>query len=591
MSTTLPPESKPTAGEFDSSATGAAATLDGSSGLALGDTDVIGQLLRQQSTLSAVQAFSDWHEREVDEIAGEPAQAKYYRDLMPASPPQPGQQYAFEVDLEKCSGCKACVVACHSLNGLEETEAWRRVGTVSEAPVHDHVSTASGGSSETLPIVQHVTTACHHCEDPGCLIGCPVKAYEKDANTGIVRHLDDQCIGCKYCTMMCPYEVPRYSDRLGIVRKCDMCHQRLGRGEAPACVQACPNEAIAIGIVDRDQSFGDGDVLVPGAPESSITRPTTRYVGRSLSVDAAMPQDHWIDEPAENHWPLAALLVATQASVGLLWIERLSSLWFGSDLIPVVAAVALAIAAVGLNLAPLHLGQPARAWRVMLGLRTSWLSREAVVLGIYAAMVGLVVLLTWAPRMVPDLWQSFVPEAIENVRGSLVQTTMWAALPVGTFGLYSSAMIYIATRRGLWRASRTLIRFFGSAIILGSVAAGAVGLSPRMMGTVAILVTIAKLIWEANLLRVAPPAANAAFEKSVQEDLRSAKVIRRHLASQWRLRWVSGVVGSFLAAAGVATASHTLMIAALIVLGVGELAERLLYFSSVVYDRMPGTLG
>ena len=68
--------------------------------------------------------------------------------------------------------------------------------------------------------------------------GCPVGAYEKDALTGIVRHLDDQCIGCRYCMLTCPYEVPQYSVRKGIVRKCDMCADRLAESEAPACVQA-----------------------------------------------------------------------------------------------------------------------------------------------------------------------------------------------------------------------------------------------------------------------------------------------------------------------------------------------------------------
>ena len=54
-------------------------------------------------------------------------------------------------------------------------------------------------------------------------------AYEKDPVTGIVRHLDDQCIGCSYCILKCPYDVPKYSRARGIVRKCDMCHSRLAR--------------------------------------------------------------------------------------------------------------------------------------------------------------------------------------------------------------------------------------------------------------------------------------------------------------------------------------------------------------------------
>ena len=116
---------------------------------------------------------------------------------MPAQPPGPGQQLAFEVDLDRCSGCKACVAACHNLNGLDEGESWRDVGLV------------IGGMPE-LPVLQHVTSACHHCLDPACLNACPVDAYEKDPHTGIVRHLDDQCIGCQYCTLACPYDAPKY---------------------------------------------------------------------------------------------------------------------------------------------------------------------------------------------------------------------------------------------------------------------------------------------------------------------------------------------------------------------------------------------
>ena len=167
----------------------------------------------------------------------QPAQAKYYRDLIPLTAPRANEQYAFEVDLDACTGCKACVVACHNLNGLEEGETWRDVGLL------------VGGTTE-LPVLQHVTTACHHCIDPACLHGCPVLAYEKDPVTGIVRHLADQCIGCRYCMLTCPYDVPKYSNSQGIVHKCDMCHDRLEAHEAPACVQACPKRAIRVRVVD-----------------------------------------------------------------------------------------------------------------------------------------------------------------------------------------------------------------------------------------------------------------------------------------------------------------------------------------------------
>src|SRR5215472_3318312 len=86
-------------------------------------TTLIDKLLAEQQRLTAVERFSEAHERHAI-----PAQAKYYRQLLPTRSPAPGEQYAFAVDLDLCSGCKACVTACHNLNGLEEEETWRSVG-------------------------------------------------------------------------------------------------------------------------------------------------------------------------------------------------------------------------------------------------------------------------------------------------------------------------------------------------------------------------------------------------------------------------------------------------------------------------------
>ena len=191
------------------------------------NTSLIDAFIEDQQHLTAVECFSLQHES--DELT---LPAHRYRDLLPAAPPAPGEQYAFEVELDKCSGCKACVTACHSLNGLDDNETWREVGLLIPKPQRRGwdgrlgATSAAGlrlndqsGTRGTRPSMQHVTTACHHCVDPACLNGCPVLAYEKDSVTGIVRHLDDQCIGCQYCVLKCPYDVPKFSPSRGIVRK------------------------------------------------------------------------------------------------------------------------------------------------------------------------------------------------------------------------------------------------------------------------------------------------------------------------------------------------------------------------------------
>ncbi len=568
--------------------------------------DFVSALIDDQQSLTAVERFSALHE--TGEIKHEgPAQERYYRDLLPASPPSVDEQFAFEVDLDKCSGCKACVVACHTMNGLEEDEAWRKVGTLTIGVPASESATQEPKPQEpavVLPMIQHVTTACHHCEDPGCLNGCPVRAYEKDPVTGIVRHLDDQCIGCKYCTMMCPYEVPQYSDRLGIVRKCDMCHQRLSVGEAPACVQACPNEAIAIRTVPRDQSFDANDRIAPGAAVSTITKPTTRYVGRDMHSVASVPQDSGVDEVAESHWPLAVMLVATQISVGMIAVERVMSALIyvtGGTVTESVArwnaTLALIIAGIGMNLAPLHLGQPLRAWRVFLGLKTSWLSREAVVLGKYVGLLGVAVSLLWMPFVA-----EWVPEFISNLIPAWAgSVTLALAIPVGVIGLYCSAMIYIATRRQLWRLPRTLIRFFGTTAISGAAftaavyAAGGNSTAGCLIALAATAGLVAKLVFEHRIL-VQAETTSTKSDEFARFDERSKTLVREKLWSLVQARAGTAILGGIALLIGAilapfaSVAGCVLIAVGAVLVSAGELGERLLYFCSVVYDRMPGTL-
>ena len=470
-------------------------------------------LLKEQRGLSAVDLFSDWHES--NSIA-----AATYQALMPATALKSGQQYAFEVDLDACSGCKACVVACHTLNGLEETETWRKVGSLSSQSIH------------SLPIVQHVTTACHHCVDPGCLSGCPVQAYEKDPVTGIVRHLDDQCFGCKYCTMTCPYEVPQYSSTLGIVRKCDMCSQRLNVGEAPACVQACPNQAIRIAIVDvativsKTTRQNSTSTLVSTAPLSRITLPTTRYV-TVLPIEATVELcsgESIVDKAHEGHLPLVVMIVLTQASVGMWLVFAASRSMGGAGPHFFVAAIATAIGIIGVHVALLHLGRPWLAYRAFLGWRTSWLSREAIGFGLF---MGAAIVATGAKLFIDD----------GSDAGS-IRYAMFAEILVALIGLLAvvcTGMIYVATRRELWGGVRTGIDFGLSTIGLGLVGASASldGL-PSMLPLIGLLCCMAAATAKVIDYR----RAKAVSIRWDDFSARSGKIIRTELATQWSILWI-----------------------------------------------------
>src|SRR5262245_24011278 len=288
-------------------------------------TTLIAQLLAEQQSLTAVDRFSNWHENgEVHKndapLSPRPDRARY-ESLLPATPPAAGQQYAFEVDLDRCSGCKACVTACHALNGLDENETWRDVGLLI-------------GGSRAAPVMQHVTATCHHCVQPACMIACPVNAYEKDPVTGVVKHLDDQCFGCQYCTMACPYEVPKYHPGKGIVRKCDMCSSRLAVGEPPACVQSGPHQAIAIRVVDHEQVMDDAETsaFLPAAPDPQITLPATTYKSRRPFPRNLLPADYFRVNRQHAHWPLVLMLVLTQLSVGAAFVGLVVEQSFGHSL-------------------------------------------------------------------------------------------------------------------------------------------------------------------------------------------------------------------------------------------------------------------
>lgn len=519
-----------------------------------GEVLVQGFLARQRE-LTAVERFAQRHAD-----AQAPTRERFYRQRLPARPPGPGEQYAFEVDLDSCSGCKACVTACHRMNGLEEGESWRRVGAL-------HGTTSCG----TAPYLQTVTHACHHCVDPACMAGCPVDAYEKDPDTGIVRHLDDQCIGCQYCVFTCPYEVPRLSADKGIVRKCDMCSERLAEGEAPACVQGCPHGAIAITVVSAEgarERAAAGEAL-PAAPDPRVSVPTTIYKSRETVPEGARPTDYHAARVRPGHGPLAWMLVLTQLSVGALLCDMLLAGSAG----PWHAALAVLTGLAALGASVLHLGRPRYAWRALIGLRHSWLSREIAAFGAFAGAAVLYALIGLGSDAGPPAWLA-----------------AGVAL-AGLAGVGASVMVYVATRRRIWRASRTAGRFVGTALVLGLIGTATsrtlAGLPSEQLWLLAGVAGLAKLTWEVSHLR-----HHHTGRESVEG--RAAGLLLGPLRGWTSARLVLGVLG--VAFAPLALSMGTLSPGATVALALvgmaaalaGELVERHLFFVAAAGPAMPG---
>ena len=555
------------------------------SGPALGPSgSLLDWALSDQQQLTAVDRFSQSHAREAR------SNERVYAAMLPASPPGPGQQYAFEVDLDRCSGCKACVSACHAQNGLDEQETWRDVGLL------------VGGTS-LLPVIQHITTACHHCLEPACLIGCPVNAYEKDPRTGIVKHLDDQCIGCQYCTLACPYEAPKYHAAKGIVRKCDMCSSRLAVGAPPACVEACPHQAIAIRVVDRQRVIEDAEVasFLPGAPDPRITLPTTTFKSKKPLPRNVLPADYYRASPQHAHWPLVIMLVLTQLSVGAfvagLLLDATSDPKLTEALRPLHAASALAFGLLALAASVLHLGRPQYAFRAVLGLRHSWLSREIVAFGLFAKLACL-----YAVGV-------FVWRDPAYAQTDLIRWLGWSVAVSGAAGIICSAMIYVFTQRERWSFFAVAPRFALTSAALGvavvwlsvlalSLFAPSTGLTElvRLHGATLCqclaTVMVVKLAWEVAFFR-------HLLSRRMTSLRRSAMLMTGELSNLTLARFALGALGGVLMPAilwrNMTIAGPDDMVRFTVITGMmfaaclaGELLERCLFFAACATPRMSG---
>ena len=162
------------------------------------------------------------------------------------------------IDSTKCAtGCDACVKACNTENGINETVKDARQGSqwIRKIDLKDPKT----GVQQSLPML------CQHCAEPPCVDVCPTGASMKRAD-GIVLVDRHTCIGCRYCMMACPYkarsfvhqplteqnpEVPR---GIGCVESCTFCVHRIDKGQTPACVESCPEGAMTFGDLNDPNS-------------------------------------------------------------------------------------------------------------------------------------------------------------------------------------------------------------------------------------------------------------------------------------------------------------------------------------------------
>lgn len=460
------------------------------------------------------------------------------KPLIPGRQPRPGEQYRFHFDMTKCIGCKCCVVACNEQNGNPAAINWRRVGEI-EGGHYPHTQR------------HYLSMGCNHCLEPACMIGCPVEAYTKDAATGVVVHSADTCIGCQYCTWNCSYGVPQYNPERGVVGKCDLCHNRLADGMAPACASACPEGAIAIEIVDASEWRGNYiSANAPGMPSADDSISTTRVtLPRDLPPDTGRVDTQHI-EPEHPHWPLVFMLVLTQLSAGafvVLWL--LDAMGAGANL-SLSALASLGIAGVSLGASTLHLGRPVYAFRALRGLRRSWLSREVLSLSLFSGVAA-----AFAAMLLFDR-----------------PHREWVGLATALFGaagITSSARIYMVRARPAWFSAYTLSEFFSTALLLGPlfVAAMNVAAAPwvpwaAMAGAAAQLSTqTLKFLW---------------LSRSDVFELRaSALLLAGRFQRAMLLRLAILVIAPGLAALGYVPAAFALALA-------GEWVGRWLFFVSVV---------
>ena len=139
------------------------------------------------------------------------------------------EKIVFSIDINRCTACGACAIACMDQHDIDLERGDR--------PLRCICSYEKDGKS------YYISAGCMHCADAPCVVACPTGCLFKDIQTGFTVYDASRCIGCRSCSMACPFGAPKFGHD-GKMAKCDGCIERIRHGMEPACTRVCPTGAL-----------------------------------------------------------------------------------------------------------------------------------------------------------------------------------------------------------------------------------------------------------------------------------------------------------------------------------------------------------
>ncbi|MBI4333717.1 MAG: 4Fe-4S dicluster domain-containing protein [Chloroflexi bacterium] len=179
------------------------------------------------------------------------------------------KRYAMAVDLSRCFGCYACVLACKHEHRLPPGTHWMRISKIGPIGAFPQVE------------LHFVPVLCMHCENAPCLAACPVEGALYRRDDGIIAVNEQKCNGCGVCVPACPYQALSLDRARNLVGKCDFCLPSLEKRPSPACVMSCPGNALLFGDTN-DPTAEISKLLSRRSPSFLLSRkalcPSVYYV-------------------------------------------------------------------------------------------------------------------------------------------------------------------------------------------------------------------------------------------------------------------------------------------------------------------------